>query len=264
MQKIIQDFTQTIEPSWRQHMVGNGVLTQATTGLRLANRPTLAATYTNAQIDDYQGLSRRNFLWRPPLRLTVRACFSHAADQLRGTAGFGFWNDPFLMTGVRRPSLPRALWFFYSAPPSNIQLALDVPGCGWKAATIDAWRWPFFLLVPSAPVAMPLMRIRPLYRALWPLAQRAIGVSEALLKVSMTNWHTYTIEWGMTTARFFVDEQLVLLCPTPPRGPLGLVIWKDTQAMVITPWGQFRHMAVAVDETQWLEIAGLTIEAGQS
>jgi len=195
--------------------------------------------------------------------LTVRARFSHPAGQLRGTAGFGFWNDPFMMTGARRPTLPRAIWFFYSSPPSNMQLALDVPGHGWKAATIDAWRLPFFLLAPSAPVAMPLMRIRSLYRTLWPLAQRTIGVSEKLLGVEMTEWHTYKIEWGVKTARFTVDEVLILTCTTPPRGPLGLVIWLDNQAMVVTPWGQFRHTLVASSVQQWMEVAEVEVSSDQ-
>lgn len=36
-------------------------------------------------------------------------------------------------------------------------LALDVPGPGWKAATLDAWRTlPFLLSGSTAPLAMPL------------------------------------------------------------------------------------------------------------
>jgi hypothetical protein len=37
--------------------------------------------------------------------------------------------------------LPRAIWFFYASPPSHMDLALDVPGYGWKAAMIDATSW---------------------------------------------------------------------------------------------------------------------------
>ena len=252
------DFTQGLT-AWQTFVSGSGALTTTNGVLRLGNEPTTTASYTNAQIDDYQTLRRRDFRWQPPLTLTVRARFSHSAGQLRGTAGFGFWNDPFMMTGARRPTLPRALWFFYSSPPSNMQLALDVPGHGWKAATIDAWRLPFFLLAPTAPIAMPLMRVKSLYRALWPLAQRAIGVSEQLVASVMTEWHTYKIEWGMKTARFTVDDRLMLACTTPPRGPLGLVIWLDNQAMVVTPWGQFRQALVAHDDAQRLEVAAVDI-----
>lgn len=240
-------------------LVGDSQLIRTPAGQRLSHGPIAANRYTNAQLDDYQGLARAHFPWRPPLILTLRARFSHGAQALQGTAGFGFWNNPFMMGTQRWPTLPRALWFFFSAPPSDMALALDVPGPGWKAATIDAWRWPFLALAPTAPVAMPLMRIRSLYRRLWPIGQRAIGVHEALLELAMTAWHTYTLEWGIKMARFLVDGRPVLACDQSPRGPLGLVIWKDNQAMAVAPWRLPRHQLVACSTTQWLEIADLTI-----
>jgi hypothetical protein len=224
--------------------------------LRLINGCASAEEYTNAQIDDYQHLRRRDFLWRPPLTLTVCARFSHASGQLSGTAGFGFWNDPFMfmMTGARRPTLPRAIWYFYASPPSQIALALDMPGHGWKAATIDALRWPFFLLAPTAPMAIPLMKIPWFRRRFWPTGQRAIHVSETPIHADMTEWHTYTIEWGAAAARFLVDELPILECDAPPRGPLGLVIWLDNQCMAVTPWGRFRHGLLTSSQPQWLEV----------
>lgn len=236
---------------------GQGLVT--VDGVRLHNESTTVTQYTNAQLDDYQGLARRRFPWSPPLTLTLQARFSHPIDQLSGTAGFGFWNNPFVMGAQRFPTLPRAIWFFFSSPPSDMALALDVPGPGWKAATIDAWRWPFFLLAPTAPVAMPLMRLQPLYRLLWPLGQRAIGVNEAMLALDMTQWHTYHLVWGVNKACFLVDDQLVLQCDQAPRGPLGLVIWKDNQAMTVAPWRLPTHQLVACGEAQWLEVADLAI-----
>lgn len=244
---------------WRHQLVGNGTLLPTATGLRFQNGATTTGRYTNAQLDDYQGLARTAFPWQPPLTLSLQARFSHEAAQLRGTAGFGFWNDPFGMTGARWPSLPRAVWFFFSAPPSNMQLAQGVPGPGWKAATIDAWRWPFFLLAPTAPVAMPLMRIAALYRWLWPIGQRAIGVHERLVEVPLTQWHTYQLTWGANQLHFVVDGTTVLTADQAPGGPLGLVIWKDNQAMTVTPWGLPRHQLVSCADEQWLEIADLQI-----
>jgi len=244
---------------WRHHLVGGGELLSTATGLRLQHGATTTTRYTNAQLDDYQGLPRRNFPWQPPLTLALRARFSHAASQLRGTAGFGFWNDPFGMTGVRWPTLPRAAWFFFSAPPSNMQLAQGIPGPGWKAATIDAWRWPFLALAPTAPLAMPLMRIDPLYRWLWPIGQRAIGVHEQLLELPLTQWHTYQLTWGVNSVHFAVDGKIVLTASQSPGGPLGLVIWKDNQAMTVTPWGLPRHGLISCAADQWLEIADLQI-----
>jgi hypothetical protein len=243
-----------------KYEVNGGTATREGAGWRL-DLPLLdGRRYADAQIDDYQGLPRRRFRWRPPLSLTVRVRFSHPAGELVGTAGFGFWNDPFMMTGARFPALPRVIWFFYGSPPSDMALALDVPGCGWKAATMDAIRLPFFLLAPTAPLAVPLMNIRPLYRALWPIGQRAIGVSEALVPAEMTDWHTYRLEWDVCRARFHVDDTCFLDCETSPRGPLGFVMWLDNQAMVATPWGRFAHRVLPTSAPQWMDVASLTIE----
>jgi len=233
---------------------------------RLATVDAKASGYSNAQLDDYRRLPRRGFLWRPPLTLTVRARFSHPAASspeapgLLGTAGFGFWNDPFVMSGGRSPMLPRAIWFFYASPPSDMRLNLGTVGYGWKAATIDALRFPALLLAPTAPLAVPLMNVRPLYRSLWPVAQRAMGVSEAPVEADMTAWHTYVIEWGTRRARFTLDGATVLDCDTPPAGPLGLVIWKDNQYMVVTPWGRFRHGLLVAPGAQWLDLAWVAID----
>jgi hypothetical protein len=256
------DFTSAPGPEWQRLVLPGSAVEHTGAGWRFVNWPTPAGTYTDAQIDDYQGLKRRAFRWRPPLTLTVRARFSHPVGELVGTAGFGFWNDPFLMTGARMPALPRAIWFFHASPPSDMRLALDVPGHGWKAATIDAIRLPFFLLAPTAPLAVPLMNVRPLYRALWPVAQRAVGVREALIDAPLTGWHTYRLEWGERRARFTVDDHTVLACDTAPRGPLGFVMWIDNQAMIATPWGRFGWRALDVPRRQWMEVERLEIAPG--
>ncbi len=260
---VNENFSIGLSERWTRYLKGGGALELTGRSLQFVNRHARSQEYTNAQIDDYQGLARRDFPWRPPLTLTVRARFSHPYDGLSGTAGFGFWNDPFMMTGRRMPTLPRAVWFFYASSPSNMKLDLHAPGLGWKAATIDALRWPFFLLLPTAPVAIPLLNIRPLYRALWPLGQWAIGVSEALLGVEMTDWHTYVVEWTTVGARFVVDEELVLDCDTPARGPLGFVMWLDNQYAVVTPWGRFGYGLLDAPDEQWMDVETLIIEPGR-
>jgi hypothetical protein len=247
-------------PPWKTFVRGSGSLEFSGETLCLINTDTVASQYTDAQIDDYQDLARRDFLWRPPLQMTVRARFSHSTGELQGTAGFGFWNDPFMMTGARWPALPRVIWFFYSSPPSNMKLDLNTPGPGWKAGTLDAIRWPFFVLLPVAPLAIPLMNIGSLYRTFWPIGQKAINVSEALVPVEMTEWHTYVIDWQPKTAHFSVDGQTVLKCQTPPRGPLGFVLWLDNQFMVATPWGSFKYGLLTAPGRQCLEINQLIIE----
>ncbi len=276
-------FAAGLNSRWQRVECGSGRLALASGVLRLVNGPTSAQRYSNAQIDDYQALPRSRLLWSPPLTLTVQARFSHpgprlngpcpcdfvyppAADGgpiLSGTAGFGFWNDPWT-PGRRLPALPRALWFFYASPPSNMKLDLRTPGCGWKAATIDASRWPALLLAPTAPLAAPLMRLPAVYRAMWPGIQQAVAVSEAPVAGDMTAWRTYRIQWGQDRARFSVDGKIVLDCATPPRGPLGLVIWLDNQAMVVTPQGRLWHGLLEKRGEQWLDLASVAVEQGVS
>jgi hypothetical protein len=259
MQALVEDFASEDGPRWNRYLRGKGTLEHTRSTLRFVNRDTVSGEYTDAQLDDYQGLPRSQFRWRPPLSMSARARFSHPEGQLSGTAGFGFWNDPFLMTGKRWPAPPRALWFFYASPPSNIKLDLHTAGQGWKAATLDALRWPFFALLPTAPLAIPLMNVRRLYRALWPLGQRAIGAREALVGRDMRDWHTYVIQWGLERARFYVDDELVLDSAASPRGPLGFVMWLDNQYAIVTPWGRFGYGLLDAPGRQWMEVDWLEI-----
>lgn len=262
MTSVHEDFANPLASRWKRYLVGNGALERSPdeATFRFVNHDTTSRQYTNAQIDDYQGLPRRRFPWRPPLRLTVRARFSHPAPELSGTAGFGFWNDPFLMTERRVPTLPRAIWFFYGSPLSDMKLDVDTPGRGWKAATIDALRPVALLLAPIALPAALLMNLRPLYRALWPPIQRALNIREAPVDAPLTAWHTYTMTWGKERATLSVDGEPVLEQAPAPHGPLGFVMWLDNQYMVVKPWGRFGWGLLEAPGRQWLEASQLTIE----
>ena len=250
---------------WQRHITGVGSLERTGSTLRFVLTDASSKQYSNAQIDDYQGLSRRRFLWQPPLKLSVRARFSDPVGQLQGTAGFGFWNDPFLMTGRRWPALPRAIWCFYASPPSNMKLDLQTPGYGWKAATIDAWHLTALLWAPVIPLTLPLMNLHHLYRMLWPPIQRALKVHEAPLTVEMIHWHTYVLEWGVERARFSVNREdggpcLSILDAPSPGGPLGFVMWLDNQYLVATPWGKVGWGLLETPGRQWMEVDWFAIE----
>jgi hypothetical protein len=248
-----------LREQWNAWIVGSAGLEPDGDLLRFVNLDTTHKHASVAQIDDYEGVPRRRHPWRPPLTMCVRARFSHTARELSGTAGFGFWNDPFLMTGLRAPALPRALWFFYASPPSNMKLDIDTPGHGWKAAMLDAARPAALLWAPLAPLLVPLMNIRPLYRALWPPIQRALHVCERPIEAEMTEWHTYLLEWKETGVRFEVDGQTIASCDSSPRGPLGFVMWLDNQSLVVTPWGRLRYRWLEAPGRQWMEVSDLSI-----
>jgi hypothetical protein len=244
---------------WQPWTIGTGALEHAGHTLRCVLRPNPARRYSDAQITDYKGLPRRKFPWSPPLRMTVHAWSSHSVHHLNGTAGFGFWNEPFVPVSTSLPRLPRVVWFFFGSPPNNMALALDVPGYGWKAATLDASRWPFWALAPLAPIGFLLMRYPALYRHLWPLGQRALGTSEALLPVDLIDPHTYELDWLPDRVVWRVDEQTVHESPHSPRGPLGFIAWMDNQYAVVTPQGRFRFGLIPIDQEQALVLDRIEI-----
>jgi beta-glucanase (GH16 family) len=85
-------------------------------------------------------------------------------------------------------------------------------------------------------------------------------VKESPVEASMTEWHTYAIEWGVERATFSVDGETVLDGAPSPRGPLGFVMWLDNQYMVVKPWGRFGWGLLEEPARQWLEVDWLSIE----
>jgi hypothetical protein len=241
--------------------------------LRLELPVAAAGVYSDAQIDDYSGRARLALSWRPPLKMTIRARFSHlvhpiatadaAANQrlLRGTVGFGFWNYPLSLTGaVLR--LPDAVWFFGASRPSNMALVPGMPGWGWKAQVVHAHRLGF--LAAAGPTALSALWGRLSGReeaaAYW--VRRLIGAQEALLTHDAREWAIYEIEWLPERAIFRVDGVVALIAPNPPPGPLGFVAWVDNQYAVATPRGELRFGAIA-SERESLELDSIRIRADE-
>lgn len=240
--------------------IGTGQVISRMDDLHLRVNPTGEARYSNAQISDYR--SRSDFRWRPPLRLSITAWMDRPAAEVRGTAGFGFWNHPFV-PGERGFRLPRAVWFFFASPPNDMRLAQDMPGHGWKVATFDALRPAFFGLLPTAPVGVLLMRIPALYRRLWPVGQRALGVSEKGLDLHLlAEPHRYTLDWQPHQVIFSLDGVVIHTAPVRVGGPLGFVVWMDTQYAIVTPQGQFGFGLLPVTATQTFLIRDVQIERG--
>lgn len=223
--------------------------------------PAVAQGYSDAQIDDYgHRRGRRYYPWRPGLTLELRARFSHAAGELVGTAGFGFWNAPFGDPTVGRPALPQAAWFFYASAPTHLPLPSEGPGRGWFAATLDATTTTAMLLAPLAPAVLLLNQVNVLRRRLWPWVRHRLGISYAQLETGITQWHSYSLDWLPDGCRFYVDGNPVLQTQHSPRGPLGFVCWLDNQYLVATTRGRFAWGVLPVPTEQWLEVAELHIK----
>lgn len=265
MEKVFEQFTNETGIHGQPLTIGTGSLEHQDSTLRFVVTESRSDSYSNAQLDDYRGLPRRHFLWRPPLTLSVRARFSDPEADLQGTAGFGFWNDPFLMTEPRLPALPRAVWFFYASRASNMKLDWQVDGYGWKAAALDTARTQAYLWLPVAPALVPLMNFKAVYKRLWPRIQRTLRIREARLEVDMTRWHTYVLHWGVAQSKFSVlgdagpVREPVLLAPSP-KGPLGFVMWLDNQYLIVTPWGKLRWGFTEKPGRQWMEVDWFKIE----
>lgn len=244
-------------------LLGGGLIRPTSAGgFRLAI-PAAPRGYADAQLDDTARLTRSRFVWKPPVRLGLRARASSAHPA--GTLGFGFWNDPFAFSwgfggAGRLPASPRALWFFYGSPPNDFTFVPEGEGRGWKAMSIDGPDIPSLVLAPLAAAAVILARV-PLARGRVVRAvTERVHASEQVLKPRLDEWHTYFIEWTTEKAGFRVDGQLVLEA-VPPRPPMGLVIWIDNQFAVVSPQKGFDFGTVPSTAEQWLEIEDLRVES---
>jgi hypothetical protein len=216
--------------------------------------------YADAQVDDY-GQSA-NFRNRPGTILNIQARFSHPADSLLGTAGFGFWNAPYGDPSFKRLALPQAVWFFFASRPADLPFASGSPGRGWFAATIDASTSRALIAIASAPLMLVLNQITSLRRRLWPAFRHQLGIASVPLDLDLRSWHEYRLEWQKDHCRFEVDGQTVLLTEQSPRGPLGFVCWLDNQYLVLSPRGRFRAGTLALPEEQYMEVKELKLATG--
>lgn len=226
--------------------------------------------YADAQLDDTHGRGRSDYRWQPTathsVRLTLRARFSHPAEQFSGTAGFGFWNAPFGDPSVPWPSLPQATWFFLASPHCDLPLAplqtdgSFAPGHGWFANTLDATRPRALALAPLALPTLLANRFTAVRRRWWPFVRQQLRLSfQPFPELDITKWHTYRLDWRRENCTFWVDGSPVLLTPHSPQGPLGFVCWLDNQYLVLTGHGRVRWGTAPITTPQHLDLTDLTI-----
>jgi hypothetical protein len=239
--------------------IGGGRVQEDVGRWRLSIPPRSQREYADAQLDDYGRAARRQLPDSAPIHMSLRARASDAHPI--GTLGFGFWNNPFTLTGGGVLAAPNTIWFFYASPPSDMALAEGVPGFGWKAATLNAGRYPSLLLAPAAAAAIALTFVPGLGAPVMSLARRFAQAQEALLDdVALADWHTYEIDWREREAIFRVDGAERLRSPAPPHGPLGFVLWIDNQYAIASRAGKFGFGLCETKAEQWLEIEAAQIE----
>lgn len=242
-------------------------VTSTESGWRLTIPPGPAGQYRLAQLDDYAGLSRHRFPWKPPFTLSLKARAS--AQMLPGTWGFGLWNDPFSFSlglggaSRRLPALPNAAWFFFASPPNYLSLHDDLPAEGATAGVFQSPIIPAPLLALGTP-GLPLLAWPPTARQLRRLARGLVRQDTASLSHDPTAWHKYTIHWSTKLVTFLVDDTVVFESPIVPRRPLGLVLWVDNQYMAFPPDGKLKMGTLANEVESWIEVADLRVDKKQS
>jgi hypothetical protein len=226
--------------------------------------PETSEGYADAQLDDYGGLRRKNYLWHQGTRMELRARFSHEKRELVGTAGFGFWNAPFGDPTMGLPALPKAAWFFFASEQSNLPLALSGAGRGWFASTLDSTRAKALVLAPLAPFFILLNNSSRVRRLLWPFIRDRLEISYQEVPVEIDKWHSYRLCWMVDGCEFWVDGKSTLRTTFSPAGPMGFVCWIDNQYLVASPSGRFRWGTIPVAKKQWLEVSDLNLAAVES
>lgn len=220
-------------------------------------------SYRLAQLDDYQGLARRNLLWKPPLQVYLRARLS--ANDLPGTWGFGLWNDPFSFSiglgGMSRrfPALPNAAWFFYASPPNYLSFRDDLPAHGFLAATFASPKYPAWLLALGS-LGLPLALVPPMGRLIRRSVRTVVRQDAVRLALKPVEWHDYGLIWRESDVVFSINGEQVYTTQVTPAAPLGLVLWIDNQYAAWTPDGRLRYGFLANHQPAWLEIADFSLD----
>jgi hypothetical protein len=254
---LIEDrFVNGLHPRWVRFAIGHSDIESSPGIARLVVQGAVAEELSDAEIDDHRTAARWNLHWTPPLSLTVRARFSHAAGELLGTAGFGFWNDPFDWSGsVAAP--PNAIWFFYASADSDMAFVRGVRGHGWRAAFLNGGKADRVTMG----VGNALFRVPGMDKLIFAAAERRMGAAEFLLDdVDMTQWHEYRIEWRSAEAVFSVDAVEIFRAKNPPTVPLGFVAWVDNNATTMGPGKEFSFQRIAIPQREWVELSYVKID----
>jgi len=252
-----EKFTGPIDARLTRLEIGHAAIEREPGRVRLIVDGAIEGQLSDAELNDLHGQGREGLPWTPPLRMEIRARTSHPAGALIGTAGFGFWNNPFDPSdGV--VAAPNVVWFFYASPPSNMPFVPGGAPHGWKAGMLNGGHVGRVALVSGlVALRIPLIN-RLIYRAARSARLRA---GERLLdEVDLSVWHDYALEWGLEAAVFWVDGREVYRVVDPPRVRLGFTAWLDNNCLIERAGGSLAWQRLAVPQRQWLELASIRID----
>ena len=233
-----------------EHLINGGRIDGDGRRYRLTVPPTSADGYVDAQLDDYAHALPRRFTNHPPQTLAVRARFSH--QQVKGTAGFGFWNHPFSREGAVVDS-PCNVWFFYSSPESDLQVARGLPGHGFKASMLNSRRMPRAAITIGGLIFNALRHIPAASKVVMAAARGAVNAAETMLDVDMTEWREYRLNWRPEIATFHMNGKEILRATRPPQTALGFAAWIDNYR-ASAGGSRYEFAYVGVTQEQWMEI----------
>ena len=227
-----------ISPYWNQLITGGGIIALNKSHMVVGIPEAFEEQYTDAQLDDYTMHGRSKYPWKPPLKMTIQARFETPdIDAFHGTAGFGFWNNPFSPDG-HIYTLPEAVWFFYASSDSAmLPQGKQSKGHGWQAQVIHSMKWSN--LVNAIPTSLAVLSTNltnnPFAAYYW--MNRFAGAQSEMIRSDPLIWHTYIIEWRKNSVAFYVDTEKIMESFYSPTRPLGFVLWVDNQYAVVKPTG---------------------------
>ena len=215
---------------------------------------------SNAQLDDYHWKKRKDFSLTPPLKLQLEAKWIFTGDLPQGTSGFGLWNDPFMMTGWRWPSLPQAFWFFVGCPKSQLSLLPKLRHhTGLRAFQVNAWSASFLKHILLWLLRGPFWNVNK-WREKWlPKLCSDIELCEYFLSLDLREWQKFEIVWTKSEVIFKVNGLEVQNAPCSIRSRLGFVIWMDNQYLYFDPWKKIKWGSCAIENKQSLHIRNLSM-----
>lgn len=244
---IVDTFATTIHPHWKISEQGNAGVIRRPSMLHLSLLPTASdetPAPQQAQLTDYDP-TQNNFQCQSPIRLTVEAYSSLHPNNLQGTMGFGFWNNSLIT--------PQVMWFFFSAPSSQVALTRKGKSNGLKAIYADSKR-PLARLLSGLGLAN-----RGFMRG---FRERAFNLHEASLEAEWLNeQHTYTIELTRRACVFSVNGETVLHVPSPTRQPLGMMAWMSNDSVILSPTGDIQRTLAPISRPQALVLSRIHLES---